>query len=69
MSTCHTADAVAEMFTVDPSYIRRLAAAREIPHLRIGRRYVFTDDHVQAIRERFEQPVVPVRSLSRRRSA
>ncbi len=45
--------------------IWRLAASKEIPHLRIGTRYDFADEHLEHSRQRFEVPVSPVAALPR----
>jgi excisionase family DNA binding protein len=62
------ADAAA-ILNVPESWLRKKAAAREVPFTRLGRHVRFTDDHLRAIVEQGEQRAplaMPFRATSRR---
>lgn len=74
MNPVYTAEDVAEKLKCSPAFIRKLARRREIPAIRLGNRWRFTDEHLAALVAHLEQPAVVseaslVGARSRRRAS
>ena len=54
MPELKTIDEVAPALRVKPVTVRRLVANGSLPHVRVGRRYCFTDEHIRAFIARNE---------------
>ena len=60
MSRLLTIEQIAPRFHVTPRTIQRWANERRVPHVRVGRRILFTEDQVEQIAEAYAvEPVEP----------
>lgn len=75
MSTpLHTPDDLAQVLQVSAQQVKRRAASGEFPHVRLGRAFRFTDEHVQQIIASHEvavvvEPEAPWGRVTRRRAS
>jgi excisionase family DNA binding protein len=54
----YTVEEVADLCRCGKDYIYDLARERVVPFTRIGRRVLFSEDHLRSLIEHFERPAV-----------